>query len=59
MTAPALAAAVWLIMNRRQHSRGSLSSNIFNVGGIDPVVYVAFGMAAYGICYLVIKRRES
>lgn len=38
---------------------GSLSSNIFNVGGIDPVVYVAFGLAAHGISYLLIKRRES
>lgn len=38
---------------------GSLSSNIFNVSGVDPVIYVAFGMAAYGISYVLIKRRES
>lgn len=38
---------------------GSMSSNILNLGSVDPVVYVAFGLTAHGVSYLLIKRRES
>ncbi|WP_155852972.1 hypothetical protein [Arthrobacter sp. H14] len=90
MTVPALAAGVWLVLNRRHFNQqvkkneqsverawadrasgwafallvcalvvGSLSNTIFNAPTIDPVIYVAFGLAAHGLAYLLIKRRES